>query len=181
MNAHTPPRLRRSKQRPASRPESFHNVLLDMIDRSNLSIREVAIRFGVSEEDVKSWVDGSVIPPRVVRVGARQLLAARIATMAPDWSPSEDALLGTDTDEAIARRLGRSQNSVMIRRRALGIPAAIASRGRRGEWTDAALALLGKVPDRVVAARVGVSVTAVFSKRRTLGIPAFMPNRSRNV
>jgi len=37
------------------------------------------------------------------------------------WSKEDDALLGTDTDRAIARRLGRTSVSVSNRRKKLGI------------------------------------------------------------
>ena len=37
------------------------------------------------------------------------------------WSPNEDALLGTDTDRAIAEKLGRSSVAVTNRRKKLGI------------------------------------------------------------
>jgi hypothetical protein len=36
------------------------------------------------------------------------------------WTPDEDALLGTDTDSAIARRLGRTLKAVNQRRRKIG-------------------------------------------------------------
>jgi DNA-binding XRE family transcriptional regulator len=38
------------------------------------------------------------------------------------WRPEEDALLGTDSDANIARRLKRSYQGVVGRRRKLGIP-----------------------------------------------------------
>jgi len=37
------------------------------------------------------------------------------------WTKEDDALLGTDTDRAIARRLGRTSVSVSNRRKKLGI------------------------------------------------------------
>ena len=37
------------------------------------------------------------------------------------WLPHEDALLGTDTDRAIATKLGRTTVSVSNRRKTLGI------------------------------------------------------------
>jgi len=38
------------------------------------------------------------------------------------WTEAEHAVLGTDTDAAVARRLGRSFQAVNDRRRLLGIP-----------------------------------------------------------
>lgn len=38
------------------------------------------------------------------------------------WTPEQDALLGTDTDSAIAHRLGRTRMAVTLRRQRLQIP-----------------------------------------------------------
>jgi hypothetical protein len=38
------------------------------------------------------------------------------------WKPEEVALLGTLPDDEVARRLGRSPNSVSLKRRMLKIP-----------------------------------------------------------
>jgi hypothetical protein len=48
------------------------------------------------------------------------------------WSSADDALLGTDIDRVIARKLGRSSVAVSSRRKKLGIPPAINGR-RSGE------------------------------------------------
>lgn len=45
----------------------------------------------------------------------------------PDWTPNEDALLGTDRDRAVAQKVGRTIAAVRQRRQALGIPAYIVS------------------------------------------------------
>jgi hypothetical protein len=169
---------RGSRQRAAAQGP-FRVVLADMIERAELTAREVAARFGISEDELNAWLSGEVIPPHVVRVGARQLLAMRIATMARHWTPAEDALLGTDTDATVARRIGRTPVAVMLRRRNRGIPAAMAARGRRGVWTDEAVALLGRVPDCEIAALVGVTADAVAHRRRSLGIPLYTRGRSR--
>src|SRR5205085_1150895 len=47
------------------------------------------------------------------------------------WTRGQRALLGTDHDEVIAKRLGRSANAVALRRVAAGIPPA-RDRRRRG-------------------------------------------------
>ena len=39
------------------------------------------------------------------------------------WTPAEDKLVGTDSDAAIARRLGRTVSAVVARRNSSGIPA----------------------------------------------------------
>ena len=38
------------------------------------------------------------------------------------WTPAEEALLGTDTDKAVAARLKRSRKAVRMHRGHLGIP-----------------------------------------------------------
>lgn len=158
------------------RPNTFGARLSDMMFRARLSTRQTAHLFGVKEQEVISWKSGEVIPPRIVRAGAFQILGVRIAGLAPDWTPSEDALLGKDTDINVGRIVGRSQNAVLQRRRALGIAAAAASRGRRGEWNNETIALLGTMPDKNVAERVGVTESAVSAKRRSLQMPAFIPS-----
>jgi hypothetical protein len=39
------------------------------------------------------------------------------------WSDEEVALIGTATDQEVARRLGRSEQAVRLKRQKLGIPA----------------------------------------------------------
>lgn len=82
------------------------------------------------------------------------------------WTSDEEALLGTDHDAAIADRIGRSVNAVMIRRVGLNVPAFS---GR--SWTAEEIALLGTADDEVIAGRVGRTVGAVTRKRETLNIP----------
>jgi hypothetical protein len=71
------------------------------------------------------------------------------------WTPDEDALLGTDTDQAIANRLGRSRASVKLRRIRLGREAHGGNPARA--WTPAELNMLGTKPDSAIALELGVS------------------------
>jgi len=86
------------------------------------------------------------------------------------WTHEEEKLLGTDTDENIARRLGRTVDSVGGHRSSLGIPPKI-----EPAWTPEEEAMLGKFPDKALAARFGVCRSAIHWRRKKLGIPA-LPN-----
>jgi hypothetical protein len=81
----------------------------------------------------------------------------------PFWTPAEDAVLGTDTDAAVARRLGRSFRAVKDRRRLLGIPPFVVKvDGRRLKrlWSAAGLTQAG------LAAMSGVHVRPSQTLRR---------------
>ena len=80
------------------------------------------------------------------------------------WTDEEIALLGTEYDSLIARRLGISTHVVEDKRRRLGIPP------RRLRWTSEEVALLGTKTDREVAILLGRKVAAVRKKRLLLGI-----------
>jgi hypothetical protein len=58
--------------------------------------------------------------------GGRHLAIPAPPRMLPNsWKPEEDRLLGTTSDEEIARQLNRGVHGVKARRRKLGIPAGI--------------------------------------------------------
>lgn len=83
------------------------------------------------------------------------------------------ALLGTDSDRAIAKRLRRSVRSVEGARRARGI-LGHSGKGFGGiKWTPEAEALLGTAPDHVVAAALGTTRCAVLRRRKRLGVPRY--------
>ena len=93
------------------------------------------------------------------------------------WTDAELAALGTDTDAAVARRIGRSVRSVMTARQAAGIPP---HHPHSLTWTSAMLRLLGRLPDAEVARRLGLARRTVLLTRAARGIPAFSPkNRPR--
>jgi hypothetical protein len=83
-----------------------------------------------------------------------------------EWTAEEIALLGTDSDPAIAKRLGLSRHVVYDQRRRLGIPRI------PNRWTDAEIARLGTASDPDVAHQLGRSVNSVRNKRLQLGVPA---------
>lgn len=84
------------------------------------------------------------------------------------WTNREDALLGTDTDEAVGKKLGVHKTTVWKRRVALGIPSLEAKAGGRGstrrrlpddETLMAEIVSLGGM--RAASRKYGVSVQAV--------------------
>jgi hypothetical protein len=83
------------------------------------------------------------------------------------WTAEETALLGTDTDRAIAERLGIPRRAVTQERVRLRIP------GISQHWNAQETALLGTAPDSRLAARIGKSASAIRQRRDRLGIPAF--------
>ena len=86
------------------------------------------------------------------------------------WTPKEDALLGTMTDGKLAARMKLSRLAVAHRRRRLGIPVRFA---HRRPWTRAEEALLGIASDTAIASRLGRAVETVCIRRQKLGIPNF--------
>lgn len=88
------------------------------------------------------------------------------------WMPDQMALLGTDHDEAIAKRIGRSPGAVTSKRGGLKIAAYSGHVGGGRAWVSSEVALLGTDHDEVVAAKIGRTVRSVLSKRTALNVPA---------
>ena len=84
------------------------------------------------------------------------------------WTPAEEKLLGTDSDAAIARRLGRTVSAVAARRNASGLPAFGHSYER--SWVPEEDRLLGTQPDRELAKRFGCSRRMVLERRLKLRV-----------
>src|SRR6185437_3233699 len=91
-----------------------------------------------------------------------------------NWNREEDALLGTERDRVIAKRLGRPEPGVADRRRKLGIPPSGIRRQRANAWKPKEEKLLGTAPDAEIARRIGRSKNAVKIHRQRLGIPRFV-------
>ena len=88
------------------------------------------------------------------------------------WTADQIASLGTDHDEAVARRIGRSPSAVTSKRVGLKIPSYSGHVGGGRKWTEAEVALLGRAGDATVAKQTGRTVQAVGSKRAALNVPA---------
>jgi hypothetical protein len=83
------------------------------------------------------------------------------------WTDEEIALLGTDTDRAIARALGVPIKHVTNERVRRGI-SCLAER-----WKPGQIELLGTAPDAELARKFGKSSSVVWRKREQLGIPVY--------
>lgn len=88
------------------------------------------------------------------------------------WTAAEESLLGTDRDEVVAARIGRTVGAVSGRRRLLGVRAT----GWAPNWVEAEIAMLGTKSDAAVAAKIGRTRGAVSQKRHELGVRAFQPS-----
>jgi len=93
------------------------------------------------------------------------------------WTRRAVALLGADSDRAVAAELGVSHAVVCRKRLLLGIPPCNPKRHHplAHDWTSEEEALLGTAPDARVACELGMSRMSVYTRRSALGIPAFGP------
>jgi hypothetical protein len=85
------------------------------------------------------------------------------------WKEEELALIGTDSDKAVANALGLPVSVVKQKRDSLGI-SLLARR-----WNEEQIALLGTAADRQLARTLRKSPSAIQRQREKLGIPAFDP------
>lgn len=87
------------------------------------------------------------------------------------WLAEEIALLGSNTDQAIAQQIGRTASDVCQKRHRLGIAAFGPSTAeRRHQWTRRELAWLGKKSDAEIGRLLHLDGTTVAAKRESLGI-----------
>jgi hypothetical protein len=85
--------------------------------------------------------------------------------------------LGTDHDEAIARKIGHSESAVTSRRVKRKIPAFSGWTCGGPSWSAEELAFLGTADDEVIAHRIGRTAVAVEQKRREPRIKVFRDRR----
>lgn len=88
------------------------------------------------------------------------------------WTAAQTKLIGTMTDSALAKRLGRTRRAVSSKRDSLGIAAFTP---HRRQWTPAELKLLGTMPDSAVAKKLGCGRLHVTLTRLRLGVECFAP------
>ena len=86
------------------------------------------------------------------------------------WDSEKISLLGTISDEALAKHLGIKRTQVFTKRNSCGI-AAFRKIGLK--WNQKATRLLGKKSDQRVAEILELAKTTVANKRRSLGIASF--------
>ncbi len=95
------------------------------------------------------------------------------------WTTEQLALLGTDHDEAIAKKIGRSRSAVTSQRTLQKIPAFSGWPGGGPGWTADEIAMVGTDHDQVIAVWIGRKTGAVMQKRRALKVPTFRNRRRR--
>lgn len=84
------------------------------------------------------------------------------------WTAQLDALLGTMSDCALARKLNTSKNTVRYRRRKLNIPTYQCS--KEVDWDELKLAQLGRSTDKTLAQMWHCEVSTIKMKREELAI-----------
>jgi len=89
-----------------------------------------------------------------------------------EWTERELALLGTKTDNEVARELGLAKGIVWKKRNQLGISTIFSSKRSPVKWTPHILARLGNEPLQKIAEDIGVTREAVRQKCIKLGITA---------
>lgn len=84
-----------------------------------------------------------------------------------------DAILGTDTDRAVAVVIGCHRQTVKARRRKLKIASAHPEKSSKGKVVNWAFwdARIGGLTDREAAGLIGCSLGTVNSRRHKLGLP----------
>jgi transposase-like protein len=97
-----------------------------------------------------------------------------------EWTEEQLALLGTDHDEAIARKIGRTRGAGTSKRVALKIPAYSGWAGGGRGWGEEEIALLGTGTDAAIARKIGRTWSAVMQKRVALRIAAFRSSAARS-
>jgi hypothetical protein len=147
---------------------------------------KIALKLGRTKKSVIHHRHILGIPPKPVDWQAigqrrRQMWAERKRKFGPcvvdpndkPWTLDEDKLLGTEPDEVVARKLGRSRCAVEFRRQQMHIPLF----GRKvRHWTPAEDELLGTQVDSAVAKQLQRSAIDVRWRRRALGIKPFADN-----
>lgn len=141
----TPYRLSRLGQVPDQRLARTWGVCIDRVRSKRLELgRGAAVRRAVWTEEMRHAV--RCRPQRAVMAlygltehqvrGMRHRLGLPPERHRRPFTPAEDAHLGTASDPAVARRLGRDVGSVAQRRRLLGIPAYPRVKSRAQVGTD---------------------------------------------
>jgi hypothetical protein len=124
---------------------------------TRLGIPEHAVRFKRWKMDIPSYVD----------------YAGKLNTFA--WTRDKIALLGTNLDGVIARRLGVTRSAVALKRAQLDIKSFYSQ--RRIRWTKEMAALLGKITDWKISSRYHISRGSVARERQKRGIPPYIDTR----
>jgi hypothetical protein len=84
------------------------------------------------------------------------------------WTHERIALLGSDSDYAIAKRLGISPSEVFLQRSRRGIRAFASMHRGECKWGQTELGLFRNYSDQEIAKLTGRSVKEVAAKRKSL-------------
>lgn len=123
-------------------------------------------------------MSGKKLSRRLLLVNEAATSEDRRAFVAADWTPEADAILGTDTDWNIARRLGCYGENVGARRKVLGIPGF---RPAVRPWTADEEKTLGTDTIANLAIRLDRPINQIAKRMKELGIsPLYLPTRSSN-
>jgi hypothetical protein len=126
----------------------------------------IATRFGIPEYAVRFKRWKMDIPSYVEYSGKQNTF---------EWTRDKIALLGTNLDGVIARRLGVTRSAVALKRAQLGIKSFYPQ--WRIRWTKEMVALLGKITDWKISGRYHISRGSVARERRKRGIPPCIETR----
>ncbi len=136
---------------------------------SKRAIRVAALK-GAAAMKTKVWTaaERAACGARARRLGLKPV--GRWA--GKEWTPAQLALLGTDDDKVIARKIGRTRSAVTTQRVQRKIPAFSGSPGGGRAWEAEEVALLGTGTDAAIASKIDRTRSAVSQKRAALGIAA---------
>ena len=129
---------------------------------SRIAIRGAAV-LGADAVKAKVWTR--------TELRAKSATSKRLGLKPPErwretgWTTDQIALLGTDHDEAIAKRISRSRSAVTTQRVKRGIPAFSGAVGGGRSWTAEEEALLDTLTDAEVVAKTGRTLKAVQWRR----------------
>jgi hypothetical protein len=84
------------------------------------------------------------------------------------WTRERIALLGTDSDPAIAQRLGIETSQVFLQRSRRGIRAFESLRHGYWKWGQTELGLFHNYTDQEIAKLTGRSIQDIAAKRKSL-------------
>ena len=113
------------------------------------------------------WRGACVAPKRRLKPCAGNLEFRSSTPGDRHATAAQDALLGQQSDEDIARRLNRTGLSVASRRFKLHIPKP---HSKRPPWTPQQERWLGKLSDVEIARRTGHTLQGIGFRRRRLGL-----------
>lgn len=93
-----------------------------------------------------------------------------------EWTLEMDAMLGTDFDSTIGKKLGLSAYQVDRRRKELGIPGY---KHKKHKWSKEDDALLGTMPIKAISEKLGVPSSQVQKRIKEIGVSNYGSSRKQ--